>query len=72
MKPCKKVRARGGFLIHLLEISTRESLCGHKPSGTTNMGRGRAGWTSVESAPITRMCEKCQKRFDKDPKCVIM
>lgn len=63
-----RMRAKGGHKEHWVDRETRTSLCGHKPRNTGRMNR--AGWTSVESAPITIQCDECEKKFDKLMKSV--
>ena len=66
----RRARSKGGFLIHVVDRITGEALCGHVPRGTTRMGHGRRGWTTPESAPITRPCEKCEKKVKESMKIV--
>lgn len=62
------VRAKGGFLIHLLPSGSRQSLCGHHPENHRAHHFRRAGWTSVESAPFVRPCKKCKTALRKQLK----
>ncbi|ABF13110.1 hypothetical protein ACUXAV_005804 [Cupriavidus metallidurans] len=51
-------RAKGGYLVHLVDLATGLALCGHKPRHTAKRMKRRSGWLPYGAVPPT--CIKCE------------
>ncbi|MWL91410.1 hypothetical protein GA566_28775 [Cupriavidus sp. SW-Y-13] len=51
-------RAKGGYLVHLVDLDKGQALCGHKPRHTATRMKRRAGWQPYGAVPPT--CQKCK------------
>lgn len=51
-------RAKGGYLVHLVDLAEGLALCGHKPRHTATRMKRRGGWLPYGAVPPT--CIKCK------------
>ncbi|WP_066732982.1 hypothetical protein [Cupriavidus sp. D384] len=51
-------RAKGGYLVHLVDLAQGRALCGHQPRHTATRMKRRGGWLPHGAVPPT--CSKCK------------
>ncbi|AZG17081.1 hypothetical protein EHF44_26740 (plasmid) [Cupriavidus pauculus] len=51
-------RAKGGYLVHLVDLTEGLALCGHRPRHTATRMKRRGGWLPYGAVPPT--CVKCK------------
>lgn len=51
-------RAKGGYLVHLVDLAQGRALCGHQPRHTATRMKRRGGWLPYGAVPPT--CSKCK------------